>query len=104
MSAAPGDVEQVALGVVVVLIAPDGRMVVSVSDFNRSGYGGFTLQEAQTMRAKEALARTAIRAFCNDDLADVIDRYRAEEIIRALCDKKKYRVEMIVIGHKDPAR
>ena len=86
-------------GVLVIVHWPDGDVLASISDFDRSGYGGFTLFEAQRMRAKDAAKREAIRKLCHDDVAFSIDSYRASEIIADLINKKGYSLTVVPIGY-----
>jgi hypothetical protein len=87
-------------GVVAVMVGPDGREVCSVSHFGLDKPGGFELLEAQKHYAKVFLNGAVIRAMCSDDIAAVVRDYDAEQIVRALCEKKGYKVHMISIGHE----
>lgn len=86
-------------GVVAVFISPDGRVVAEVTDFERSGYGGFTLEEAQRIRCKRALNRAVVSRFASDPLANAISEYSAESIVSEMVDKGGYRKHFITIGH-----
>ena len=50
--------------------------------------------------AYPVLNGAVIRAMCSDDIAAVVRDYDAEQIVRALCEKKGYKVHMISIGHE----
>lgn len=90
-------------GVVGVLTGPDGYVWASVSDFDSSGYGGFSLQEAQTRRVKQALALKFLDSTCNDIVVSVLDPHRCEEIVWALCSKKGFKRTIIPVGYEDPS-
>lgn len=84
-------------GIVAVLIS-DGRVIASASVFETSVPGGFTLLEAQQMRARRALAMEVMRALASPLLADSIDLYTAESILSAMCNKG-CRMSLVPIGH-----
>ena len=88
-------------GVVSLFIGPDGRVVAHAADFHPDRPGGYTEQEAQQHRAREALHRNVLRAMCNWDLADAMSAYTCDGIIRDLCESKSYRIEHVAIGHDD---
>jgi hypothetical protein len=90
-------------GVVGVLSDDRGHVICSVSDFDTSGYGGYTKQEAQQYRVKLKLADAAIRAYCSDIIADVIDTYRREEIINDLIRKKGFVRTLLPVGYDEEA-
>lgn len=89
-------------GVVAVLIAPDGHVVAHGADFDRSGYGGFTMLQAQTMRAEQMVKREAIRAMCNAAFAKAACEYSGSgpRIIDDMCRAHGYRIEIIRIGYE----
>lgn len=68
-------------GVVAVLLFPDGRSLCSASDFDTSGYGGFTLHESQEHRAKAAIAREVVGKLCSDDVVKALDTAECDLII-----------------------
>lgn len=87
-------------GVVAILTAPDGDVVVA-HHFGWGRPGGFTLLEAQKHYAREALARETIRQHCSYAMAEIIDTYRAEQIMNDLVTRKGYRISYHHIGHDD---
>jgi hypothetical protein len=93
--------EAQVLGVVGVFIAPNGRVVADYADFEQSGYGGFTLLEAQRIRCRRGLAREVIERFAGEPLAKAVDQYRAEEIVGNMVEKQGYQKHFIVIGHEE---
>lgn len=50
-------------GVVAMLVNDKGDVIASSNDFEKCGYGGFELHEAQKMRAKNKLKYKTVRAF-----------------------------------------
>lgn len=89
------------VGVVGLFIAPNGHVVAEVTDFERAGYGGFTLEEAQRIRCKRALSREVVGRFAGEPLAKAIDQHRAEDITDNMVRDQGYRKHFISIGHKD---
>jgi hypothetical protein len=86
-------------GVVMLVISKSGTVLASVSDFDTSGYGGFTLEEAQTIRANRALAYEYLRAVAHPHLAEAVRPMDAERILKDVCDKHGYKIIKRVIGH-----
>lgn len=79
-------------GVVAVFVGPDGHQVAAVADFDQSGYGGFSLHEAQTLRIKDAIASEVARRFCSDDYIKHLDRYKRSEVINAMVRNDGYHL------------
>ena len=96
--------ETTARGVVAVLTSQEHGVVVSVSDFDESGYGGFTLREAQEIRARRNLAYAMVRAYCSNVILDVMEPYDCEQMLRKLEHKGSHKVTLIPVGHPDDAR
>lgn len=88
-------------GVVAVLTDHTGNVIASVSDFDRSGYGGFTLRQAQEMRVKEQLAFAVVRAYCSDAILGVFERSECGEFVRRLVRQKGFTQTIIPVGHPD---
>lgn len=85
-------------GVVALFIGKDGRVLANASDFNSGGYGGFSLQQAQEMRAKRALSREVLSALSSPLVCEAIEAYDAEKIMNAMCSRCGCRVEIIAVG------
>ena len=85
-------------GVVAVLTFPAGGFVCSVSDFQQDGYGGCSLQEAQTIRVKRLLARAAIDTLCSEYVSKAINNYRCEEIVSEMV-RQGFRLAIVPIGY-----
>lgn len=86
-------------GVVGLFIAPDGHVVAEVTDFERAGYGGFSLEEAQKIRCRKALNREIISMFSSPALSDHVSEYYAEGIVREMIERGGYRKHFVTIGH-----
>lgn len=79
-----------AKGCVAVFIYKDGHVVASTSDFNRDGYGGCSLYESQRIRAKAALCREVMKAYCSEVVTAKLSQYQCEEIVGKLDGKIEY--------------
>lgn len=88
-------------GVVAVLTDDKGRVAANAADFDRAGYGGCSMQEAQTIRVKTRLAIAFIRAYASDAITKVTDTYDAEQAVRKLCDQHGWKMTVIPIGYED---
>jgi hypothetical protein len=78
----------------------EGRVIASVSDFDRSGYGGFSLYEGQKVRAQRKLAVAIVDAYCSSVITRALDSYDCEQIVRKL----KGKMTFIPVGHADAER
>lgn len=88
-------------GVLIVLTAPDGRVVAHAANFNLDRPGGFKLRDAQEARAHRALASKTIRDFCSPVIADAMDQYECEQVVRRMQDKLGYKKTIIPIGYEE---
>lgn len=84
-------------GVVAVLIGSDGREVTHAAAFGMSAPAGFKPREFQESRARRDLAMAAVRDLASPLLANAIDQYIAEQIMRAMCNNGA-RVAICPIG------
>ena len=91
-------------GVVVVLIDPTGRAVVSANDFETSTPGGLSLKDAQRHRARIGLANALVDHYFADFIGKTFGTYEREEIIRKLVSQQKYTVHIEYIGHAESAK
>jgi len=82
-------------GVVGVYVDREGRVIASVSDFDQSGYGGFTLLESQERRAKPKLERAVVDAYCSHVVFNALDAYDFTEIVSKLSGMMTF----IPVGH-----
>jgi hypothetical protein len=78
----------------------EGRVIASVSDFDRSGYGGFSLYQGQKVRAERKLAVAIVNAYCSNVITRALDSYDCEQIVRKL----KGKMTFIPVGHADEER
>lgn len=77
-------------GVIAIWTDAAGEVIATVADFDRSGYGGFKLWEAQRMRSESQVKAAAIRAYCSPAVTDALSNYLYDQISR----------EMLQRGHK----
>ena len=88
-------------GVILLLLWPDGSVLAQTSDFDRSGYGGFTVQQAQSIRCKDRLWRVALDRLANPIVAQAAGSYHGPAIIEEMCRKHGFRTHEIAIGYDD---
>lgn len=91
---------QTIQGVVAVLTAPDGHVVVHAASFRGGSYGPFTGQEAQEERAKDLLSYRIIEELCHPVIPKCLLDYQAREIMRRMQDES-YTVTIIPIGYEE---
>lgn len=87
--------EPAPLGCVGIYTDEEGHVIVSVSDFDRSGYGGFSLYEGQRLRVQRALSAAVVGAYCSRVVTRSLDTYDCEQIVRKL----KGKMTFIPVGH-----
>lgn len=66
-------------GVAAVVINPDGHVVADAADFERQTYGGFSLEEGQSIRVRYAIKRRFAETHLNQWLAKNIGDSFAED-------------------------
>lgn len=88
-------------GVIAIMTAPDGYVIATVADFERQGYGGFKLWEAQKHRAGDAVKRKGVRAYCSDHLVNALETYTVDRMAEDLIQRGKYRVSYQAIGYPE---
>ncbi|BCH20155.1 hypothetical protein [Mesorhizobium sp. L-2-11] len=86
-------------GVCGVVTAPDGHVVATHADFERQGYGGFSLKEAQTIRVREGLKRAFLRAFLFQGLTSKTSGYFCDQFWENAAEHG-YRMETFPIGYE----
>lgn len=91
--------EEKPKGVVGILTGPDGHVWASVTDFDTSGYGGFSLQEAQEVRVQTLLAFEFIRKTCSDIVVQAMGPLDCKGIVGTLISKHGFKRTIIPIGH-----
>ena len=87
-------------GVCGVVTAPDGHVVATYCDFARQGYGGFSLQEAQTIRVRDGLKRTFFRTFLFEKLTSKSSSYFCDQFWEN-GQAHGYRMETFPIGYDE---
>ena len=87
-------------GVVGIFTDKLGRVIETVSDFSTEGFGGYTLKDAQTYRAKRNLALAVVRAYCSEMILDGIDYSDCMKIVQRLVTKGA-STTFIPVGHLD---
>lgn len=87
-------------GVIAILTAPDGDVIATASDFNRSGIGGCKLWEAQMWRARQQVKWAAVKAYCSPTVTNALGGYMLEQIADALC-QKGHQISYRAIGYSD---
>lgn len=90
-------------GVIAILTAPDGYVLAAEADFDLSTPGGTRPWTGQQYRAERAMRRTAIERCCAGAIAQAIDAYLQEQIVRNLCERG-HRVTYRAIGWPDEDR
>lgn len=85
-------------GVVALFINKAGQVLANVSDFNTSGYGGFSLRQSQEMRVKRSLAYEVLNKLSSPLICEAVDHYDAEKIMNNMCSRCGCRLEIIAIG------
>lgn len=88
-------------GVVGVLTDDRGMVWASVSDFDRSGYGGFSLAESQRVRVKDALAREFVHKACADVVLKALETYDCRRIVDKLIASQGFKQHLVEVGHDE---
>lgn len=88
-------------GVVALMIGADGHVWATAADFDRSGYGGFELHQAQRIRARGALRREFVRRVCNTSIAATFSTYTVDQMIEDIVRREEHREAFLLIGHPD---
>lgn len=99
-SAVDALVRPTPIGVVAVFTGKDGRVLASASDFEMSGYSGFSIHQAQEMRAKRSLANEVMRSLAHPLICSAIETYDAEKIVASMCSRCGCRVEIVAVGYE----
>lgn len=90
-----------ARGVVGILIDETGYVWAEATDFNASGYGGFTLKRAQEIRVSDALARNFIRSACTEAILKAMETHDCKRIVQSLTRQHGWKERLISVGHPD---
>ena len=73
-------------GVVAVFITPSGDATATAASFEQCLPGGFTLRDAQKMRAKRRLAEAVAVQYCSPQYAQAMTEYDKEKTMNAMCN------------------
>jgi hypothetical protein len=92
--------ENLPKGVVAVFVGSDGHAVASCADFDQSGYGGYTMQEAQTHRIRETIARRVAEAFASTEFTKHLDTYKVRCVIDQMIARDGYFLHIIPVGYE----
>lgn len=87
-------------GIIAIMTAPSGDVIATHADFERQGYGGFKLWEAQKYRAQEQVKWATVRAYCSDVIVKSISSYISTQIADALC-QKGHKISYRAIGYPE---
>lgn len=90
-------------GVIAIWTSPDGDVVATNADFDRSSYGGFKLWEAQRMRARRAVQRDAVDRYAGPAIAACLSNYLFEQIAEAMRGKG-HKITCRSVGYDDEIR
>jgi hypothetical protein len=88
-------------GVIAIMTLPTGHVAATHADFERQGYGGFKLWEAQKHRAGDAVKRAAIRTYCGEMVTAHLESYTMDLIAEDLIQRGKWRVTYRAIGYPE---
>ena len=88
-------------GVIAIMTLPTGHVAATHADFERSGYGGFKLWEAQKHRAGDMVKRMAVRAYCSEMVTQHLESYTLDRIAEDLMQRGKWRVTYRAIGYDE---
>lgn len=88
-------------GVVGVLIDDKGYVWAEATDFNRSGYGGFSLARAQEIRVSDQLAYEFIRRVGAPPLALGMEAYDCKKVVQKLTREHGWKERLIRVGHPE---
>lgn len=88
----PAIPSEIPSGVVMICTDKDGREVATVHDFDRSGYGGFTLQRSQEIRCKDRLALAVINRYASPIIGQAMCKWHRDELLQTLQRDHGYKV------------
>lgn len=91
-------------GVIQMVMWPDGRVLATVQDFERSGYGGFSLLEAQRIRCRRRIGRAVVDALGHEILGMCLDEHDLRHMLDRMTSLHGYRVHEVVVGHPQEDR
>lgn len=87
-------------GVIAIVTLSDGHVTASHADFDKSGYGGFQLCEAQAIRAGDVAKRRAVQSFVGPAMAGWLSAYTVDGIWRDMREKGGARITFVPVGYE----
>lgn len=87
-------------GVIAIMTNSTGDVIATAADFERQGYGGFKLWEAQRMRACDQAKWATVRAYCSDAVVKAISSYVMTQIADELISKG-HKLNVRAVGYSD---
>ncbi len=87
-------------GVIAIMTTPDGDVIATHADFDRSTPGGCKLYEGQMWRARQQVKWAAVRAYCSPAITKALGGYMLEQIADALC-KDGHKIRYRAIGYPE---
>lgn len=87
-------------GVIAIMTSPDGDVIATHADFDRSAPGGCKLYEGQMWRARQQVKWAAVRAYCSPVITKALGGYMLEQIADALC-KDGHKIRYRAIGYPE---
>lgn len=88
-------------GIIAIMTTPTGEVIATAADFNRSGMGGCKLWEAQMWRARDAVRRKAVIAYCSTVVANVLSSYLLEQICSELVSRGGHKLTLRAVGYPE---
>lgn len=88
-------------GVIAIMTLPTGHVAATHADFERSGYGGFKLWEAQKHRAGDTVKRQAVRAYCSELVTAHLESYTIDRMAEDLMQRGKWRITYRAVGYPE---
>lgn len=87
-------------GIIAIMTSPDGDVIATATDFNRSGMGGCKLWEAQMWRARDRVKWAAVRAYSSPALTDALDSYLLGQIADRML-QKGHKLTLRAVGYPE---
>ena len=84
-------------GIVMICTDKEGREVATATDFQQSGYGGFSLQRSQEIRCQRTLVRAIIDSYASPIIAQCMMNWHQDELVKKMVDEHGYRITIICL-------
>lgn len=85
-------------GIVGIFTDKLGRVVATVAEFETGGYGGCSLRESQTYRAKHMLNLEVMRGYCSEMIHEALENHDCDKIVQRLV-KGGATVTFVPVGY-----